>query len=206
MKPNRRFFLICLGVLAFVLLAYGLLRMKFGAFLPPKIDENLPNAVMVGGGRHPAVEQEAAQRGGKGRGREKADGTRPSREDAEADPSRRDTAAEDTRSARRQGDGQAARGRGRAPMPLSAARAGSFDLLSPDSIVAAVEGGLGQGTRRDDQRLSQLRQPRLRSQARRRRGGHSEILSARPLVQGASSRSTASSRDCAEAELPVAVP
>ncbi len=48
MKPNRRFFLICLGALAFVLLAYGLLRMKFGPFLPPKIDENLPNAVIVG--------------------------------------------------------------------------------------------------------------------------------------------------------------
>ncbi len=48
MKPDRRFFLICLGGLAFVLLAYGLLRMKFGPFLPPKIDENLPNAVIVG--------------------------------------------------------------------------------------------------------------------------------------------------------------
>lgn len=48
MKPNRRFFTICLAVLAFILLAYGLLRMKFGAFLPPKIDENLPNAVIVG--------------------------------------------------------------------------------------------------------------------------------------------------------------
>lgn len=48
MKPNRRFFTICLGILAFILLAYGLLRMKFGAFLPPKIDQNIPNAVMVG--------------------------------------------------------------------------------------------------------------------------------------------------------------
>ncbi len=48
MKPNRRFFTICLGILAFILLAYGLLRMKFGAFLPAKIDQNIPNAVMVG--------------------------------------------------------------------------------------------------------------------------------------------------------------
>lgn len=48
MKPNKLFFTICLGALAFILLAYGLLRMKFGAFLPPKIDENVPNAVMVG--------------------------------------------------------------------------------------------------------------------------------------------------------------
>ena len=48
MKPNKRFFTICLGVLAFILLAYGLLRMKFGVFLPTKIDENIPNGVMVG--------------------------------------------------------------------------------------------------------------------------------------------------------------
>lgn len=48
MKPNRRFFLICLGALAFILLAYGLLTMKFGHFLPPDIDKNVPNAVMVG--------------------------------------------------------------------------------------------------------------------------------------------------------------
>jgi len=48
MKPNRRFFTICLGILAFILIAYGLLRLKFGPFLPAKIDQNVPNAVMVG--------------------------------------------------------------------------------------------------------------------------------------------------------------
>lgn len=48
MKPNRRFFTICLGILAFVLIGYGLLRLKFGPFLPAKIDQNVPNAVMVG--------------------------------------------------------------------------------------------------------------------------------------------------------------
>ena len=48
MKPNRKFFTICLGILAFILLLYGILRMKFGPFLPEKIDQNIPNAVMVG--------------------------------------------------------------------------------------------------------------------------------------------------------------
>jgi hypothetical protein len=45
-KPTKRFFLIGLGVLAGVLLVYGLLRMKFGAFLPEAVDKNLPDVII----------------------------------------------------------------------------------------------------------------------------------------------------------------
>ena len=74
MKPNRRFFLICLGALAFILLAYGLLRMKFGPFLPPKIDENLPNAVIVGAVAILLWNRKLRGEGAKGRGGAQAPG------------------------------------------------------------------------------------------------------------------------------------
>ena len=48
MKPNRTFFLICLSGLAAILLIFGFVRMKIGPFLPPQIDQNLPNAVIIG--------------------------------------------------------------------------------------------------------------------------------------------------------------
>jgi hypothetical protein len=43
---KKKFFYIGLIFLAVVLIAYGLLRSKFGPFLPESIDKNLPNAVM----------------------------------------------------------------------------------------------------------------------------------------------------------------
>jgi hypothetical protein len=46
MKPNRRFFQILLIVLAAILIIYGLLRYKFGAFLPAAVDKNLPDVIM----------------------------------------------------------------------------------------------------------------------------------------------------------------
>ncbi len=46
-KPSRRFFLVGLGSLAGFLVIYGLLRWKFGPFLPEPIDKNLPDFVMV---------------------------------------------------------------------------------------------------------------------------------------------------------------
>ena len=48
MKPNRTFFLVCLIGLAAILLIFGFVRMKIGPFLPPQIDQNLPNAVIIG--------------------------------------------------------------------------------------------------------------------------------------------------------------
>jgi hypothetical protein len=48
MKISRRFFLISLSVMAGVLIIYGLLRWKFGAFLPAAVDKNLPDAIMFG--------------------------------------------------------------------------------------------------------------------------------------------------------------
>jgi hypothetical protein len=47
-RPSKRAFMIALGVLTVVLLAFGLLRMKFGQFLPASIDKNLPDVVMFG--------------------------------------------------------------------------------------------------------------------------------------------------------------
>ena len=47
MKPSRRMFTIALAILAGVLLSYGLLRLKFGVFLPPTIDQNLPDAIVI---------------------------------------------------------------------------------------------------------------------------------------------------------------
>jgi hypothetical protein len=46
MKISRRFFLISLSVMAGVLIVYGILRWKFGAFLPAAVDKNLPDAIM----------------------------------------------------------------------------------------------------------------------------------------------------------------
>jgi len=46
-KPTKNFFTIILGSLVVILLAFGLLRMKFGPFLPATIDKNLPDAVIV---------------------------------------------------------------------------------------------------------------------------------------------------------------
>lgn len=46
MVASRRFFLISLGVLAGILILYGLLRWKFGPFLPAVVDKNLPDFVM----------------------------------------------------------------------------------------------------------------------------------------------------------------
>jgi hypothetical protein len=46
MVPSKKIFLIGLGVLAGILLVYGLLRWKFGPFLPPTIDKNLPDFIM----------------------------------------------------------------------------------------------------------------------------------------------------------------
>jgi hypothetical protein len=46
MKISRRFFLISLSVMAGVLIVYGLLRWKFGAFLPAAVDKNLPDVIM----------------------------------------------------------------------------------------------------------------------------------------------------------------
>jgi hypothetical protein len=46
MKPNRRFFQIVLGILAAILIIYGFLRYKFGAFLPAAVDKNLPDVIM----------------------------------------------------------------------------------------------------------------------------------------------------------------
>ena len=46
MKPSKKLFLWGLGGLAALLLLYGSLRWKFGPFLPPVIDKNLPDFVM----------------------------------------------------------------------------------------------------------------------------------------------------------------
>jgi hypothetical protein len=46
MKVSRKFFLISLGSLAGILIVYGLLRWKFGAFLPAAVDKNLPDFIM----------------------------------------------------------------------------------------------------------------------------------------------------------------
>ena len=46
MKPSKRIFLIGLGVLAALLLLYGILRWRFGPFLPAAVDKNLPDAIM----------------------------------------------------------------------------------------------------------------------------------------------------------------
>ncbi|MGA2544955.1 MAG: hypothetical protein ABSF43_00250 [Rectinemataceae bacterium] len=46
MKPNRRFFQILLIILAAILIIYGFLRYKFGAFLPAAVDKNLPDVIM----------------------------------------------------------------------------------------------------------------------------------------------------------------
>jgi hypothetical protein len=46
MKAGKKLFYILLGALAALLLAYGLLRMKIGPFLPAAIDKNLPDVVM----------------------------------------------------------------------------------------------------------------------------------------------------------------
>jgi hypothetical protein len=46
MKPSKKIFQIGLGSLAGILIVYGLLRWKFGAFLPPAVDKNLPDFVM----------------------------------------------------------------------------------------------------------------------------------------------------------------
>jgi hypothetical protein len=45
-RPSKRAFTISLIVLAVILVAFGLLRMKFGQFLPASIDKNLPDTVM----------------------------------------------------------------------------------------------------------------------------------------------------------------
>ena len=124
-KPSKRFFLIGLGVLAGVLLLYGLLRMKFGPFLPEAVDKNLPDViifaavgVMLWNRQIRKDESERERR--KSRNSRMRPGPR-------------------VRSMPRR--------RGRGPMPPTEAPApGSFDLLSPDAIAAAVEGGLGLGT------------------------------------------------------------
>jgi hypothetical protein len=46
MKLGKRFFYILLGALALILVAFGLLRAKYGPFLPPEVDKNLPDVVM----------------------------------------------------------------------------------------------------------------------------------------------------------------
>jgi phage tail protein X len=46
MKPGKKFFLIVLACLAAILVAFALLRMKFGPFLPKVIDDSLPDVVM----------------------------------------------------------------------------------------------------------------------------------------------------------------
>jgi hypothetical protein len=46
-KPSKNFFTILLGALVVILLAFGILRMKFGQFLPDVIDKNLPDAVII---------------------------------------------------------------------------------------------------------------------------------------------------------------
>jgi hypothetical protein len=46
-KPDKKFFTILLGALVVILLAFGILRMKLGAFLPAVIDKNLPDAIIV---------------------------------------------------------------------------------------------------------------------------------------------------------------
>jgi hypothetical protein len=46
MKPSKKVFMIGLGALAGILLLYGGLRWKFGAFLPAAVDKNLPDFVM----------------------------------------------------------------------------------------------------------------------------------------------------------------
>ena len=45
-KPGKNLFYVLLGVLVVVLIAFGLLRSKYGAFLPPAIDKNLPDVIM----------------------------------------------------------------------------------------------------------------------------------------------------------------
>jgi hypothetical protein len=47
MAPSKKIFQIGLGVLAGILLLYGGLRWKFGAFLPPAVDKNLPDVIMM---------------------------------------------------------------------------------------------------------------------------------------------------------------
>jgi hypothetical protein len=47
LKPSKRFFYAALGVLAAVLVGFTLARELRGPFLPPKIDENLYNGVIV---------------------------------------------------------------------------------------------------------------------------------------------------------------
>jgi hypothetical protein len=46
MKPGKNFFFIVLIALAAILVAYGLLRNRFGPFLPAAIDKNLPDVIM----------------------------------------------------------------------------------------------------------------------------------------------------------------
>jgi hypothetical protein len=46
MKPGKRLFYVLLGLLAAILIAFGLLRSKYGPFLPPAIDKNLPDVIM----------------------------------------------------------------------------------------------------------------------------------------------------------------
>jgi hypothetical protein len=46
-KPTKKHFTIMLGSLVVILLAFGLLRLKFGQFLPDTIDKNLPDAVII---------------------------------------------------------------------------------------------------------------------------------------------------------------
>lgn len=46
-KPDKKFFTILLGCLVVILIVFGVLRMKLGAFLPAVIDKNLPDAVIV---------------------------------------------------------------------------------------------------------------------------------------------------------------
>jgi hypothetical protein len=46
-RPPKRFFLIVLGAACGLLLIYGILRAKFGAFMPKWIDQGLPDFVVI---------------------------------------------------------------------------------------------------------------------------------------------------------------
>jgi hypothetical protein len=46
-KPSKRFFTILLIILAVILVFYGLLRLKFGVFLPKAIDDNLYDGIII---------------------------------------------------------------------------------------------------------------------------------------------------------------
>ena len=46
-KPTKKVFTIMLLALVVILVAYGLARMKFGPFLPDRIDRGVPDGIIV---------------------------------------------------------------------------------------------------------------------------------------------------------------